>query len=453
MSAETQLSLADSHREVWRLAGPMILSNITIPLLGLVDIAVMGHLPDPVYIGAVALGAMIFSFVFWGFGFLRMGTTGIVAQVFGSGDADGLRASLGQALLLAGGLGLALLVLKMPLSALAFWLVQGSADVESLARVYFDIRIWGAPGTLINYVVIGWFLGMQNARVPLLIMVTTNVTNIVLDFTFVVSLGMTADGVALASVIAEYTGMTLGVLLVLRHLRAYPGRWLKERVLDRVSFARMVNVNRNIFIRTLCLVFAFAFFTSQGAAQGDLILAANAVLMNLQHFTSYALDGFAHAAEALVGRYVGARDKRGFLRSVRTAAEWAAGVALLFSLIYAVVGGLIIDLITDIDRVRAMARIYLPWIIVSPLISVWSFLLDGVFIGATRGREMRNTMLVSVLVFYLPAWYLLQPLGNHGLWMALMVFMAARALTMGWSWRRLLRTDAFGVGTGPAASS
>jgi len=443
---------AESHREVWRLAGPMILSNITIPLLGLVDTAVMGHLPDPVYIGAVALGAMIFAFVFWGFGFLRMGTTGIVAQVFGSGDSDGLRASLGQALLLAIGLGLALLVLKTPLSSLAFWLVRGSSEVEGLARVYFDIRIWGAPGTLINYVIIGWFLGMQNARVPLLMMVTANVTNIVLDLTFVVGLGMTADGVALASVIAEYTGTVLGVLLVVRSLRAHPGRWVKERVLDRASFARMVGVNQNIFIRTLCLVFAFAFFTSQGAAQGDLILAANAVLMNLQHFTPYALDGFAHACEALVGRYVGARDKQGLLRSVRVAAQWSAGVAALFSVIYLLAGGAIINLITDIGDVRATARLYLPWMIISPMISVWSFLLDGIFVGATRGREMRNTMLAATVLFYLPAWYWLQPWGNHGLWAALMVFMAARALTMGWSWRRLLRADAFGVGTGPAAS-
>jgi MATE family multidrug resistance protein len=300
---------------------------------------------------------------------------------------------------------------------------------------------------------IGWFLGLQNARVPLLIMVTTNVTNIILDLVFVVGLGMTVDGVAFASVIAEYTGTALGVLLVVRNLRVHPGRWLRERVLDRVSFARMVSVNRNIFIRTLCLVFAFAFFTSQSAAQGDLILAANAVLMNLQHFTSYALDGFAHAAEALVGRYVGARDRRGFLRAVKVAAQWSVGVAAVFSGIYLVAGSFIIDVITDIDTVRATARAYLPWMVLSPLISVWSFLLDGVFIGATRGREMRNTMLVSMLLIYLPAWYLLQPLGNHGLWMALMVFMAARALTMGWSWRRMLRTDAFGVGTGAAASS
>ena len=245
-------TLPETRREVWRLAGPMILSNVTVPLLGLVDTAVMGHLPDPVYMGAVALGAMIFSFVFWGFGFLRMGTTGIVAQVFGSGDTDGLRATLAQALLLAGGLAVVLLGLQVPLSGLAFWLVQGSADVEALARVYFDIRIWGAPGTLINYVVIGWFLGLQNARIPLLIMVTTNVTNIGLDLLFVVGLGMTVEGVALASVIAEYTGTALGVFLVFRNLRVYPGRWRRGRVLDRASFARMVSVSlEDIFIQVV----------------------------------------------------------------------------------------------------------------------------------------------------------------------------------------------------------
>ncbi len=428
-----------AHRDVWALAGPMILSNLTVPLLGLVDTAVMGHMSEAWYLGAVALGALIFSFIYWGFGFLRMGTTGLTAQALGREDGDELRAVFARAMILVVLFAFILWVLQSGIRELSFWVLEASKQVESAAMAYFDIRIWSAPATLASYVLIGWFLGMQNARAPLYILLVVNLTNIVLDLFFVLSLNMGVEGVALASVIAEYVGVVLGVFLLRKELARHLGRWCQQQIFRTDKIRQMMVLNQNIFIRTLCLVFSFAFFTAQGAKHGDIILAANAILMNFQAFMAYALDGFAHAAEALVGRAVGKRNYQDFRKAVLTAGVWSVFISTLFAIVYWLLGQSMIDLMTSIPEVRQAAYWFLPWMILSPLVSVWSYLFDGVFIGATRSAEMRNTMLVSTALFFLPTWYFLQPWGNHGLWAALIIFMIARGLTMAWSYRRIDR--------------
>lgn len=415
----------------------MILSNVSFALLGLVDTGVVGHLEHPYYIGAIAIATVIFDFLYFGLGFLRMGTTGLVAQIFGRGDADRMRSSLAQALILAELIAAVLLVLQDPIVDLALHLLQGSPEVHYHARRYFKIAIWGAPALLALLAIFGWFIGMQNARAPLLIAVVFNLVNIALDFVFVIGFGMDVTGVAWAAVIAEWSGLALSLYLVRRELAAHAGYWRRALILDLEAVRRMLALNGNIMIRSLCLIFAFAFFTSQGAAQGDVILAANAVLQKFQMLTALALDGFANAAEALVGRAIGARDRGVFRRSVLVAGLWSAGIAVLFSLGYWLGGGPLIGQITDIAGVRDAAAVYLIWMIISPLVSVWCFFLDGIFIGATRGVEMRNAMLASLLAVFLPAWYAFTPLGNHGLWLALMLFMAARGLTLGWCYFRI----------------
>ena len=428
-------------RDVWRIAAPMILSNISVPLLGMVDTGVTGHLDSPAYLGAVAIGAMIFGFLYTGMNFLRMGTTGITAQRFGADDNDGLRVSLGQALIVSLLIALTLIALHVPIGQFALNLIGAEADVEAYASQYFSIRIWSAPGTLANFVLIGWFLGLQNARVPLLIFLTINITNIVLDLVFVLQLGMKVDGVALASVIAEYAGVVVGLFFAARALRKRSGHWPLARLFNVRAYAAFFAVNANLFVRTMALIFTFAFVTAQGARLGGLVLAANAVLMNLQTLTAFALDGFAHAAEALVGKAVGQKRRDVLERSVQLALKWSLIFAVGFFLFYVLIGPTLIRLLTNLPDVRSTAMQFLPWLVISPLVSVWSFLYDGVYVGATRSKEMRDLMLISTFAVFLPAWFLLQDYGNHGLWLAFTIFMASRGLGMHiWYRKRVLPT-------------
>ncbi len=438
----TRTSVPESesmHRRVLVLTAPIILSNLSIPLLGAVDTAVMGHLPDPAYIGGVAIGALIFSYIYWGFGFLRMGTTGLVAQAHGAGDAIELRAILGRAGLLALGLAGLLLLFQRPLGMLAFAILESTPEVESLAGSYYAIRVWGAPAALLNYVAWGWLIGVQRMRSALALSVFMNGLNIVLDLVLVVGLGHGIAGVALATLISEWSALALAAWLVMRVLRYTGGAWSRERILDGERIAGLLRVNADIFIRTLCLVSAFAWFTAQGARMGNDLLAANAILLNFQTFMAYGLDGFAHASEALIGSAVGAGDRQLLRRAVRTTTIWAFGTAALFALVYAGAGRMIIAVLTSIPEVRATAAIYLPWVAVSPLISVWSFQLDGIFIGATRTPEMRNGMLISLGLFLAAGWFLIPRMGNHGLWLALMVFMVIRAIFLGAWYPRIAR--------------
>lgn len=411
---------------IWAIAWPIILSNITVPLLGLVDTAVVGHLPDSRYLAAVTLGATLFSFLYWGFGFLRMGTTGLVAQAMGRESDSDVQNLLGQSLLIAVVLGTLLITFSTPLVNLGLWLLDGSDAATPLAREYAEIRLWSAPAVLANYAILGWFLGQQNSRVTLAILLLTNTINIVLDLWFVVGLGMTSNGVAWASVIADYSALGFGGYLVLRQLKRLTGCFSRARLLALSAYAALFNINANLFVRTLGLLFVMAFFTAQGARQGDTVLAANAVLLQFIMLTSYALDGFAHAAESLVGRAYGRRDWQELAAIVRRTAQfsfWTAGGA---SLAFVLVGNQLVALLTGLEEVQETAAVYLPWMVVMPLIAVWSYLLDGVFIGATAVREMRNSIFIAMAI-YLPAWWLTQGLGNHGLWLAFTLFIAMRS--------------------------
>jgi MATE family multidrug resistance protein len=433
-------------RNVWALAAPMILSNITVPLLGIVDTAVMGHLDNPVYVGAVAVGGTIFSFLFIGLNFLRMGTTGLAAQAHGAGDSNEMRTVLAQAIVIALGLSVLLIALQRPIGSVALWLISPDADVLTPALTYVNVRIWAAPAALANFALVGWFIGMQNTRAPLYIMLATNLTNIALSVLFVVGLGYRAGGVALASVIAEFTGLLVGAWLARRELSGFAGQLLKSHLLDPIRLRRIMSVNGNILIRTLSLMFVFGFVTAQGARQGTALLAANAILINFQFFMAYALDGFAHSAEALVGRALGERNIGGLRKAFRYSLYWSAGVAILFAAAYLLAGQQIVALLTNQAELREVTIRYLPWIIVSPLVSFWSFLFDGVFIGATWAREMRNTMLLCTFAVFVPVFFLFRAIGmgNDGLWLAFLVFMAARAVSMGWTFRykerRLLKS-------------
>ena len=418
-----------ARRRIWMLAWPIILSNITVPLLGLVDTAVVGHLPDSRYLAGVTLGATLFSFLYWGFGFLRMGTTGLTSQAVGRESDSEVRNLLGQSLLMAAVIGTLLILFSRPLISLGLWLLNGSEVATELAAEYAQIRIISAPAVLANYAILGWFLGQQNARVTLLILVLTNSVNIALDLLFVVGLGMTSDGVAWATVIADYTALTFGLWLVSRQLRLLEGCFLRERLLKLAAYAELFHVNANLFVRTLGLLFAMAFFTSRGAVQGDTVLAANAVLLQFIMLISYALDGFAHAAEAIVGRSVGRRRWDEFATTVRTAAWFSLITAGIASLAFALGGHYLIALLTGLPEVRATAGNYLPWMVAMPLIAVWSYLLDGVFIGATAIREMRNSIFIGLAV-YLPVWWATQELGNHGLWLAFLTFSLVRSAVL-----------------------
>ena len=423
-------------RDVWRIAAPMIFSNVTVPLLGMVDTGVVGHLDSPVYLGAVAVGAMVFSFLYTGLNFLRMGTTGIAAQAFGADDNDGLRVSLGQAIIVAFSIAFVFLVLQIPIGELSLRLVGAGIDVETEALNYFNVRIWSAPGTLANMVLIGWFIGLQNARIPMLMFLTINIVNILLDLLFVVGLGMKVEGVALASVIAEYSGFALGLGFAAAELRSRTGSWPVTRLVRLAEYRSFFAVNANLFVRTIALMFTIAFVTAQGARMGQVILAANAVLMNLQNLTAFGLDGIAHAAEALVGKAIGQRRRDALDTAVRLSLKWSLWFALVFCVAYVIGGPALIELLTDLPEVREAALSYLPFLVVSPLISVWSFLYDGVFVGATRSREMRDIMVFSTLVVFLPAWILLQDYGNYGLWAAFLLFLASRGIGMHVYYRR-----------------
>ena len=420
---------------MWRIALPMILSNISVPLLGMVDTGVTGHLEDAAYLGAVAVGATIFGFLYTGVNFLRMGTTGIAAQRYGADDAQGLRTALGQALIVATAIALLLLVLQKPMAGFALNLLGADPVVTGYAREYLFIRIWSAPATLANFALIGWFIGLQNARIPLVIVLVINVTNITLDLLLVLVFDMKVAGVAAASVVAEFSGMFVGLAVAFAELKRRGGRWDRSQLLNPSAYAGFLSVNGHLFVRTMALMFTFGFVTAQGARQGGLILAANAILMNLQNLLSFALDGFAHAAEALVGKAVGANSRAALQKSVQLTLRWSLYVAAAFSVLFLVGGPLFIKLLTGLPDVRETAMRYLPWMILSPFVSVWSFLYDGVFVGATRAREMRDIMVLSAFAVFVPAFYSLQFLGNHGLWFAFMLFMGSRGLGMHYYYR------------------
>ncbi len=427
------------HRQVLAMAVPIILANISVPLLGAVDTAVVGHLPEAYYLGAVAIGAMLFNYIYHLFNCLRMGTTGPTAQARGAGNYAEVRAMIGRALLLAAAIGAVVVALQLPIVTFALWVIDASPQVEHYAREYFLIRVWAMPAVLGSYAIIGWYYGLRNVRVPLITQVFVNGVNIGLDFLFVFGFGWGVAGVAVASLIAEYAGLLLGVWCVRRTLRTLPHDGTRSPLLDRDQLLRMVSINSDIVFRTLCVVSVLGFFMAKSAELGDLPLAANTVLHTFLIFTSFGLDGFAHAAEAILGESVGRRDRAAFSAGMRVVFLWAGVVGVANLLIYALLGREIIALLTSIAEVRTAAADYLLWPILMPLVSVWAYTYDGIYLAATRTRIMRNTMLVSFLAF-LAVMYTLMPIaGNAGLWAAVAAFLGGRGLLLHLYFPRVLR--------------
>jgi len=418
-----------THRSVLAIALPMTIAYLSTPLLGIVDTAVIGQLGRADLLGGIAVGAIVFDFLFTTFNFLRMGTTGQAAQAYGAGDRVGLNAVLYRSALIALAAGVGMIVLSAPILSLAISVMGASEAVNTAVSVYFSIRILAAPAGLLNYVLLGWFIGQGQARKALILQLLLNISNIVFSAVFVLVLDMGVAGVAWGTVLGQTITLIAGAALAYAALGgdlSFPAAvvFARDRLLSTVA------LNRDIMIRSFSLLFAFALFTASGARQGDVVLAANAVLMNFVMLASYFLDGTATAAEQLAGRAIGANYRPAFVRAVRLSCGWGLAIAAVLSLILYGVGPLFIDLITTSPEVRATARTYLIWAALAPLFGVMAFQLDGVFIGATWSADMRNMMLVS-LAIYLAVWALATPwLGNHGLWLALVTFLSVRGATL-----------------------
>jgi len=419
------------NKKILRLAVPNIITNLAVPLLSSVDTALVGHLDAVYYIGAVSIGSMIFNFVYWGFGFLRMGTTGMAAQALGGEDHGEALHILLRALAVAL-IGAFLLIIGQRLiENLSFYLVGATPEVEQFARSYFRIRIWAAPATLGLYAFTGWFLGMQNARYPLYITIAANLANVAMDVWFVTYTGLKSDGVAWGTVAAQYLGLILALLFFLQKYRPYLAHYRRASLLEIKKIKAFFSLNGDIFIRTISLIFVFSFFTAKSAELGDDLLAANTVLMQLWMIFSFGIDGFAFAAESLVGRAIGAGDRKFLHKIIRLIFLWGSGLGLVFVLIYAVGAKPILHLFTNQDALVSLCLSYMGWTIAAPFVNSFCYIWDGIYIGATASKAMRNTMLFSTFVVFFPLFYLGRYLwGNHGIWAAMLVFMAMRWLTM-----------------------
>ncbi|MCT8867395.1 MATE family efflux transporter [Shewanella sp. ZOR0012] len=425
------------NRQLFALALPMILSNITVPLLGLVDTAVIGHLSDAYYLGGVALGSTIITLIIWLLGFLRMATTGLVAQAYGANDTASQLKLLVQGAMLATGLGIAVILLQLPILNLALGLSEASMEVERYCREYFQVRVWSTPFALLNLVMLGWLLGRQQPKAAMWQLILANLANIILDVLFVMGFGWGVKGAALASVCADITAFSVALYMVLQQLEL-SSQFKFDQLRVHLTFAgygKLLKLNSDIFIRSLCLQAAFAFMTFHGAGLGDNTVAANAVLLNLLLLISYALDGIAYYAEAEVGKAYGQKRAQQLHEAVVLAWCWSAITAVGFTLIFSLWGSHIIELLTSIDKVRTTAQTYLIWLVLLPLWSFSSYLFDGVYIGAAQGKVMRNSMIIATFGAFFPTWYLLQSLlpseqANHALWAAMTAFMLTRSLTL-----------------------
>lgn len=443
-----------TRRRVFQLAWPIVLANSAVPLLGLVDTAVIGNTGDVQDLGAISLGALVFNFVFWGFGFLRMGTTGFTAQAAGQGDSAEVRAVLGRALLLAFALGVGLIALQLPLVEIALGLLGASAPVEALTREYFDIRIWSAPASLGLFSCMGLLVGLGRTREVLLLQLLLNGTNAVLDVWLAGGMGLGVRGIALGTATAEWATLAAALLVSARALRIERADdepwWPMERIRDRARAMETLGANADILVRTLFLLLGFAWFTNQGALFGDDILAANHVLLQLVSLSAYLLDGYAHATEILVGRAVGAGRRGVFDRAVRLSTELSAVSAAVLGGAVLFLGPFAIRLLTDLHPVQVVAAEYLPWTAVYVLLSFAAFQLDGIFIGATGTRAMRNASVLSFAGFVLLSWALV-PLGeNTGLWGAFLGFVILRAVALGTRYPALRRARFREAGAGEA---
>lgn len=437
LTAEDVTRVEVSHRTVVRIALPMTLAHITTPLLGFADAAVIGRLGEAHLLGAINAGAVMFDFIFWGFGFFRMATAGLTAQALGAGDWQEMRAVLMRSLVLAGAIGLAMIAMQTVIAAIAFGALGASPEVTEAARIYYDIRIWSAPFAFATYAILGALIGRGRTDIGLSLQIAINLGNIALNVLLVYGMGLGIYGSGLGTLIAEIGGTAAGVAVIV---------WLDARfyavpralLFAREKLRRLTAINIDIMIRTVALLFSFAYFTSLGARGGDIVLAANAILMNLFMITAFFLDGFATAAEQMCGQSLGARDEAGFRGIVRLTSFWAVGFSLVVGLAALVAGRYFIDFVSTNEAVRAYARAYLPYAAMAPLLGALAFEFDGVYIGATWTREMRNLMLLA-LALYLAASFALRPLGNAGLWLALLTFLAARSVGQMWLYPGLVQ--------------
>ena len=430
------------NKKILHLAIPNIISNLSVPLLTSVDTALMGRMESEIYIGAIALGGLIFNFIYWSFGFLRMGSTGLTAQAYGEQNDAKLMQILGRALVFGFASGLILLLFQQPISAIGFRLINGSAGVEALAQEYFSVRIWAAPATLCLYGLMGWFFGMQNAIVPMLLTILINIVNIAANLVFVYYFDMKATGVAMGTVIAQYVGLIVALVIFMRkhgHLLLY---FKRKAMFEVEAFKQFLRLNGDIFIRTFLLVFSFAFFENQSAIQGDLTLAVNSVLLQFTAWISYGIDGFAYASESLVGRYTGAKDKSNLRKAINLSFFWAYVMACGYSIVFYFFDEVLLGLFTNQTHVIAFAKLHTEWIVLYPLIATAAFIWDGIFVGMTASKAMRNTMAVATvayLLFYYAADFTLNAMSNYWLWLTFSSFIAFRGIIQTIYYQRYLR--------------
>ena len=426
------------NKRILQIAVPSIISNITVPLLGLIDVTIVGHLGAAAYIGAIAVGGMLFNIIYWIFGFLRMGTSGMTSQAYGKHDLDEvarlLLRSVGVGLLIA----IILVTLQYPIRKLAFTFIQTTEEVERLATLYFRICIWGAPAMLGLYGFAGWFIGMQNSRFPMYIAITQNIVNIAASLCFVYLFHMKVAGVAWGTLTAQYAGFLMALLLWRRYYGGLKKHVAWHEVLKKEAMLRFFQVNRDIFLRTLCLVIVTLFFTSAGAAQGEIVLAVNTLLMQLFTLFSYIMDGFAYLGEALVGKYVGANNRSALYRTVRLLFIWGVGLSTGFTLLYFFGGKSFLGLLTNETSVIREAENYFYWVLAIPLTGFAAFLWDGIFIGATATRQMFYSMLVASGSFFLVYYSLHEWMGNHALWLAFVVYLSLRGIMQAVLSRKIL---------------
>lgn len=416
------------NKRILAIAIPSIISNITVPLLGLIDVSIVGHLGSPAYIGAIAVGGMLFNIIYWIFGFLRMGTSGMTSQAYGQRNmhevAQLLLRSVGVGLLIA----LFLLLLQYPIQKLAFTFIKTTPEIETLATLYFRICIWGAPAMLGLYGFAGWFIGMQNSRFPMYIAIMQNIVNIAASLSFVFLLNMKVEGVALGTLIAQYAGFLMAVWLWIRYYKPLRKQITLKGVWQKQAMTRFFSVNRDIFFRTLCLVIVTMYFTSAGAAQGEIVLAVNTLLMQLFTLFSYIMDGFAYAGEALAGKYIGARNRTALHQTVRQLFGWGIGLSIAFTLLYAIGGKSFLGLLTNETAVIGEAGNYFYWVLAIPLAGFSAFLWDGIFIGATATRQMLVAMLIASVSFFATYYSFHSLMGNHALWLAFLVYLFLRGV-------------------------
>lgn len=427
------------NRNILRLAVPNIVTNITVPLLGLVDLALMGHLDSEVYIGAISLGGVIFNFIYWGFSFLRMSTSGFTAQSYGQRDFREAKTILVRALIIAFFTSALIILLQVPIAWTSFELIGGSREVELLAHEYFSIRIWAAPAALSLFVFNGWFLGMQNARYPMIIAIAVNVANILLSMFFVFSLGLKSDGIAMGTVISQYLGLMLAALFYSKKFHKKLPRIFSGDIFKPKIIKNFFKVNTDIFIRTFCIILVFTFFTSKSAGMNDTILALNSLLLQMLLFFSFFIDGFAYAGEALTGKFVGAKDLKRLKKLTRMLLRWGVFLALGFTIIYLLGLDLILRILTSQESLIEASRPFLFWIYLVPAASFASFIWDGIYIGATASRAMRNTLLFSTILIFAPCHYFLYPeLQNHALWLAMILFMLSRGVIQSFLYKKAI---------------